>query len=391
MTSTLSQRLLYFSPAGSGGLADYARAQAHALGSLGMEVELLTTPGFPVREGDAFHVRPDLERKTPPRFRPLARLASASRILRDYRQLADRLEAGRYHHVLLGAYAEYLAPCWAPRLRRQAQKGVVFGAVVHDPVRDYVVGPPGWHRRSIASAYSFLREAFVHEPIVLDTGRLLPHLRTTVIPHGPYDFPRSTQTRDRFRQEAGIPLGAEVWLAFGHVRDGKNLDLVLRALARFPNAFLIVAGREQSGGQKPVSFYRELAEQADVGSRCLWLNHFIPAGDVGNLFEASDLILLTYSRDFRSASGVLNAAISFRKPCIASSGQGNLKTVLTQYDLGTWVEPDDLDALVEGLHRGKISPPRPRWEAYESDNSWKCNAERVSECLFGPAVLTPSL
>ena len=216
--------------------------------------------------------------------------------------------------------------------------------------------------------------------------RPMPRLRTTVIPHGIYTFPPATVVRGQIRREMGIPEEAQVWLSFGHVRDGKNLDLVIRALAHFPDAFLMVAGKEQSGGQKPVAFYQNLAAQCGVASRCLWLNRFIAAEEVGNLFEASDLVLLTYSKDFRSASGVLNAAAYFHKPCVASSGQGNLQTMVSQYNLGIWVEPDQLETLIAGLHRWRLAPPVPQWEAYEADNSWQRNGEIVISRMFDGCV-----
>ncbi|HEY0256805.1 MAG TPA: glycosyltransferase family 4 protein [Candidatus Methylacidiphilales bacterium] len=377
------QRLLYFLPASRGGLADYAREQANALAHMGVKVELLSPDNFPVRTGDAFQLRPELKDRRAGRWGSSLYLASAQTILADHLKLARVVEAENYTHVLFGAYAEYLAPWWARRLLRLAEHGVVFGAVVHDPVRDYVVGPQWWHRRSIASAYSFLREAFVHEPLTLNTIRPMPHLRTTVIPHGVLTFPAPTATRDQFRRELGIADSAQVWLSFGHIRDGKNLDLVIRALARFPNAFLVVAGKEQSGGQKPVEFYRELARQRGVAERCLWLNRFIAPEEVANLFTASDIVLLTYSKDFRSASGVLNAAINFRKPCLASSGQGNLQTMVSQYDLGIWVEPDNVEALIEGLQRWQSLALVPRWKEYEADNSWPRNAQIVMDRMFG--------
>jgi glycosyltransferase involved in cell wall biosynthesis len=381
----LTRRLLYFSPAASGGLADYARAQANALAQLGVQVEVLSTAAFPVEPGDNFKLIPDLQDHPRGNSKLANRLSKIRGITQTYGQLAHLIETGNYTHVLLGAYAEYLSPLWVGRLRRLARHGVVFGSIVHDPVRDYVVGPLWWHRRSIASAYSFVREAFVHEPITLDTVQPMPKLRTTVIPHGIYAFPSATATRDQVRRDLGIPETAQVWLSFGHIRDGKNLDLAIRALAHFPDAFLVVAGKEQSSGQKPVQFYRDMAEQTGVAKRCLWLNRFIAAEEVGNLFSASDFVLLTYSKDFRSASGVLNTAIYFRKPCLASSGQGNLRTMVTKYELGIWVEPDNADVLIEGIRQLRSTSLSPRWDAYEADNSWQRNAEIIIDRMFGSA------
>lgn len=387
MTSPeVPQQLLYFSPSVSGGLADYAREQANALARLGVKVDILSSGDFPVESGDQFNLRPELILEKQSRSRLAKRWARIRQIVRFYNQLARLVETENYRQVLLGSYAEYLAPLWTGPLRRLARGGVVWGAIVHDPVRDFVLGPRWWHRRSVASAYSFLREAFVHEPLTLDTVRPMPHLRTTVIPHGLYAFPPATATREQYRRELNISQTAPVWLSFGHIRDGKNLDLVIRALAHFPEAFLIVAGKEQSSGQKPVAYYRDLARQCGVAQRCLWLNRFIPREEVGNLFTASDIVLLTYSRNFRSASGVLNAAVYFRKPCLASSGQGNLQTVVSQYQLGIWVEPDREEALVDGLRCWQAAPPVPRWDAYAADNSWRRNAEIVRDRMFAPVA-----
>jgi glycosyltransferase involved in cell wall biosynthesis len=257
---------------------------------------------------------------------------------------------------------------------------------MHDPVRNYIVGPRWWHRRCIASAYSFLREVFVHQPIVLDTVRPMPHLKTTVVPHGPYTFPAATVGREKYRGQLGLPVTAPVWLSFGHIRDGKNLDLVIRALVHFPEAFLVVAGQEQSSGQKRVAFYRALARQCGVDRRCLWLNRFIAPEEVGNLFTACDLVMVTYNQNFHSASGVLNIAVSFRKPCLASGGSSNLQAVVSQYGLGIWVEPDREDALVEGLRRWQAAPPVPRWDLYAAENSWRRNAEIVRDRIFASDV-----
>jgi glycosyltransferase involved in cell wall biosynthesis len=316
-------------------------------------------------------------RKAEGNSRIVRKLSHAQSIVKNIRVLARHIREHKFSHVLFASYFEYLAPLWASSLERLANDGVVFGAVVHDPVRDFVLGPHWWHRWSIARGYSFLREAFVHEPIDLDTVRPMPRLRTTVIPHGVYSFPDATETRDAARARLGIPPGSHVMLSFGHIRDGKNLDLVLHAMRQFPDLHLLVAGAAQSSGQKPAEFYQNLAREFGVADRCHWKIGYVNNSETGNLFAASDVALITYSRAFRSASGVLNAAVFFRKPCIASAGQGNLSTMVQKFDLGVWVEPDNADALARGIDRWMISPPKPRWDDYCSENSWQRNAEIV--------------
>ena len=206
-----------------------------------------------------------------------------------------------------------------------------------------------------------------------------------------------------------------VFLAFGQIRDGKNLDLFLRAMTQLPeNVKLLVAGKGDSGSSKPPEFYQNLAQELGVADRCRWDVRRIPEDELGDIFAACDVVLLTYSAKFRSASGVLNAAVSARKPVLASSGSGPLKTVVEKYHLGVFVEPDDLEKTLRGARMllYSLSSPDtqnldnrrspldscfllansdstantsgvqlPAWEQYERENSWKVNANAIMNLI----------
>jgi glycosyltransferase involved in cell wall biosynthesis len=378
----LEPKLLYFSPSVAGGLADYAHEQANALSQQGVSVEMLVAQQRPPRANTQYRVSPVLA-DFPAGGRGFSKKISWVRcLLKNYRTLSGEIQKGNYRVVLLESYSEYLAPLWAGQFRELAQAGVKFGAVVHDPVRDYVLGPVWWHRRSIADAYSFLREAFVHEEIQLDAVHPVPGLRTTAIPHGPFSFPEPIESRGQMRRRMEIPNEAFVLLSFGHIRDGKNLDLAIRALPDLPSVCLFVAGKEQSSGQKPISYYQELARTLGVAGQCRWVHGHIPEKEIGNLFAGADSVLLTYNKNFRSASGVLNAAVRYRKPCVASSGGGNLQSVVERYQLGHFVAPDNLNALKTGIQAAMREQPNPRWDSYEQENSWQRNAQLVKQRMF---------
>ncbi|MGA7931976.1 MAG: glycosyltransferase family 4 protein [Kovacikia sp.] len=377
-------KLLYYAPASYGGIADYAHEQANALVELGIEVTLLCPPGYPIGKGEKYQIvqiLQEIAHPNPGAHRWVKALHFIKTVLANFSRLADYIERQQFQSVLLGSYLEYFAPLWSGRLRQLASSGVVFGAVVHDPVRNFVVGPLWWHRWSIACGYSFLREAFVHYPIQLDTVQPMPHLRTTVIPHGTFQFPVAGRSRAATRRRLQLPADARVMLAFGHIRDNKNLDLIIQAMAQFPDVYLLVAGKEQSSGQKPVAFYQTLATTWQVAARCRWQVEFIPESEVANLFEASDLVLLTYSQTFHSASGVLNTAVSYRKPCLASGGEGALGAVVQHYQLGIWVEPDEVSALARGIQTWLEDALTPQWERYLAEQSWMQNAKQVAYCL----------
>ncbi|HBL10850.1 MAG TPA: glycosyl transferase family 1 [Cyanobacteria bacterium UBA11162] len=378
-------RLLCYSPASYGGLADYAHEQANALVDLGVEVTLLSTPNYPVGRKAKYEIRPILQEIAPPKTLPhkvLKAIYFTAITLSNFNQLTNYIEENNFQYVLLGSYMEYLAPLWSSRLRQLAKKGVVFGAIVHDPVRDFVVGSRWWHRWSIACGYSFLREAFVHESIELDTVRPMPQLRTTVIPYGIHHFPGADKCKQEMRAILNLPFDSKVMLAFGHIRDNKNLDLVIQAMVNIPDVYLIIAGKEQSSSQKRAAFYQDLATNLGVANRCRWKVEFIPDVEIANLFAATDIILLTYSKTFHSASSVLNTAASYCKPCIASAGKSSLRSVVQKYELGIWVDPDNVDAIANGIRRWLENPPIPQWQKYFEENCWELNAQLLIKHLL---------
>jgi glycosyltransferase involved in cell wall biosynthesis len=232
-----------------------------------------------------------------------------------------------------------------------------------------------------------LRAAFVHEPIVLNTAKAMPQLQTIVVPHGPFPTTKGRLGREAMREKLHLSHDAKVLLAFGQIRDAKNLHLVIEAMRQLPDVYLVVAGQETFSRNKGAMYYKALAERLGVSDRCRWLIYFIPEEDISDIFSVADLVLLTYTKSFRSASGVLNTAVCQRKPCIASAGASNLRSSVLRYSLGLWVEPDDLHSLIQGLRMWLTSPPCPRWEEYESEHSWDTNARIVQSTLWGSTVI----
>ncbi len=362
-------KLLYFMNSDRGGMADYGLHQALALRDQGVEVLFLCSPEYIHREKlSGIRVVPTLHPQKS------GKLALVRKLLGDIKVLCTVAQNEKPSAILFCSYYEYLAPLWAWKLRRlKKQLHLKIASVIHDPIRDYRVGPAWWHEWSIREGYTFLDVAFLHE------DESIPFSKGTIqkIPQGIYSYPAPDKNPFDVKQSLGIPSDALTLLSFGFIRDGKNLDLLIESLKDFQNAHLIVAGREQSSSQKSVSDYQKLAEQFGVGQRCHWITRFIDERETANLFHASDLVVLTYSGRFRSASAVLNLAVHYRKPVIASGGRGNLKSCVQEYSLGIWVEPDSMQSIQEGIKSFLTQPPEPQFKRYCSENSWEKNAEIV--------------
>ena len=205
------------------------------------------------------------------------------------------------------------------------------------------------------------------------------------IPHGLYEVesPATDESvRATTRSTLALPEDAYVLLSFGHIRDGKNLHLMLQSLSADKNQYLLVVGREQSTTQKPVSWYQQQAQQLGVADRCRWINEFVPDSDVHMYFSAADAAVLLYSADFRSASGVLNNVAQFELPVLCSSGGGPLQGLIDRYNLGVWVKPDCLQAARAGLQQlRQVNPAHQGWASYREDHSWDRNARLIRLAL----------
>lgn len=296
---------------------------------------------------------------------------------RQLQQLVSIVEKDKYNAVLLSAYSEYFSPLWYRVLLRLVRQGVQIGVVVHDPIRDFRLGPRWWHKSSVELAYMCISHAFVHHDVIPD-GFDKSEKSLTVIPHGIYEaqLPDSFD-RASFRSKLGVPANAELWLSFGHIRDSKNLQLAIAALAHFPDAFLLVVGKEQSSSQRSADYYKSEASRLGVSERCRWINRFVPDDEIGCFFAVSDLVLLLYAKSFRSASGVLNTVAPFAIPVLASCGDGPLRDAVTDFNLGAVVLPDSLDEVLNGVSILRKTKLSLNWSGYHEKNTWIANAQLV--------------
>lgn len=368
-------KILIFAPASLGGIAEHTLYQARALAQAGAKVICLVSPGFLDGRKTDFEKVVALAGPAPsggPRL--VRKMKMAWDVIASRLTLAVQILEQRPDLVLLDSYVEYFSPVWVwPHWLLARLKGVKFAANLHDPVRSYVVGPKWWHRLSVRLAYWPLDFVLVHEQLA-EPSPVPRRVRVVQVPHGLYEIAGGVPDATAIRSEWGVRDGQKVFLAFGYVRDGKNLDLAVRALAQVPEAFLVVAGSVASAKDKSFAFYRELAQEVGVADRCRFFEGFVADEQLGRYFAGADFVLLTYASSFHSQSGVLNIAARARKPVLASASPSALMQSVRNFSLGIAVAPDSLEAVVAGMRSLMASPPPPRWEEYEAASAWGTNA-----------------
>lgn len=371
--------IVIFSPAIGGGLAEHTFYQARAFKSFGVEVRCLVADGFLEGRSLGFETWKGLF--GPPAGSPglMRKLKLVFQIVANFWILAWQVAVRPPTLVLLDSYVEYAAPFWIwPHWLLARCCGIQYAANLHDPVRDHQVGPGWWHRWSVWLAYRPLKFVLVHdalpEPSPVPSG-----VAVVQVPVGLYELGGKAVDAGSSRRKWGVKDGQSVFLAFGYIRDNKNLDLVIQALADVPDAFLIIAGSVASSHDRPFSYYTALASDVGVSERCNFSEGFVNDEELGDYFNGSDYVVLSYAASFHSQSGVLNIAARARKPVLASAGPGPLLESVRGFSLGVVVEPDSLPATVEGMKTLLASPPLPQWDAYEEAASWAVNAKRILE------------
>ena len=378
MNKPANPTILIFAPSVGGGIAEYAYYQAAALEKAGAKVTCVVAPSFLNRRPAGFETINCLG--DPPvagDSRLIKRVQMCWCILANHWVLAWQIWKRRPDLVLLDSYSEYLSPLWVwPHWLLAHFLGVRYAATLHDPVRNFVVGPVWWHKLSVRLAYLPLDFVLVHRQLP-EHSPVPASVRVVQVPHGLYEISGPSVSAEEIRQSWGVKEGQKVFLAFGFVRDGKNLDLAMQALAEVPNAFLVVAGSVASGKEKKFAHYRELAAQLGVLDRCHFAEGFVADDELGKYFAGADFVLLTYTASFHSQSGVLNIAARARKPVLASSAPSPLIESVQKFQLGITLVPDSPAAVVAGMKKLLSTPPSPQWEAYEAVASWAVNAKGV--------------
>ena len=378
------RKIIIYCPLPEGGIAEHAHYQAVALVERGVDVTMLTSPGFlPGQKHKPYRERAWLLPPYPSaRNEAVKRLLFAVALVINEWLFAACIVLGRFRNVLLGATSETLAPLtvWPHLLLRAL--GVRYAANIHDPQRKQRDGLGWWHRWSVRASFYPIRFGLIHEDFDPHQPQIPGHVQCLRVPYGCYRAAIDADDGKALRQSIGAAAGSHVFLAFGYIADRKNLDACVRAVAEVPQAVLLVAGRVASRHDKPAQYYRDLAAQLGCADRVHIFDGFVPDEMVAHYFGAADSVLLTYKPEFVSQSGVLLLASNWAKPVLASSGPGPLALTVRRFDLGPVVAADDHPATVAAMRQLVAQGyPTTGWEAFRVHASWERNVAILCAAL----------
>ncbi len=285
--------------------------------------------------------------------------------------------------VLFNDFEQFSAPFWVPLFRFFLRKKHQFGIFLHDPDRDDYPPHPWWARYSMHKLMSLQDLALYHEYIPAKPYYApRPGLTYLSVPHGIYEL--GDFDEDFFHKLEALKKNGRILISIpGNIRPEKNYEYLIRALTRFTECVLVIAGKPSTSGIS-LDQYKHLADELKVNARTVWIEKYLAAGEMAALIQASDLISLYYSASFTSQSGILHLVAPFRKPVITGKVASSLSQIVEKYGLGTVCRPDDQLALEEALERA-LSRPAQEWKAgwdqYLHYARWDLQVQKVIQTL----------
>jgi len=161
------------------------------------------------------------------------------------------------------------------------------------------------------------------EKVKNDLKLYLPEAPCILHPHPLYDHFGNAADKTESRKALNIPEGKKVLLFFGFIRDYKGLDLLIKALSKLDDSYVLLIGGEVYGDFEQ---YEKLIQEQGVSSRVIRHVRYINDEEVPAFFAAADLCVLPYKS--ATQSGITSISFHFEKPVLATDVGGLKESVI---------------------------------------------------------------
>lgn len=384
MPSPTRLDLLIHCPGSHGTVADQIHRQACAFHELGLSILVVCSPNFVRTRASDYPVLPCLvEGATGGTSNILSRKVAKS-IQTLFNQLRFGWEVLQRKPViaLSGSHVTSQSALWIwLHLLAALLRKTIYTTNLHFSTRDHNLGPKWWQKLNTALSFRPFRIGIAHKRFQ-HPSPIPSYLPCVEVPLGPERHANLRENPKTIRKRWKVGRGKKVFLAFGPVRNHKNIDLAIRALVDNPQAHLVVLGSVPTHKDRPMKYYQMLADDLGVSKRVFISEEFVPDEKRLCHFQAADFILLTYSSAYHSQSATLATAVAARRLVLGASGNSPMQDMVRHFGLGVYVDPDSSEAVADAmatLIHAKF--PQPNWRGFEEFATWETNATRILQAV----------
>ncbi|MGH6902641.1 MAG: glycosyltransferase, partial [Geminicoccaceae bacterium] len=299
-----------------------------------------------------------------PRYALIPKVGMSSAPVLMYRSLRrclERVLRDRFRFDVIDAHYFYPDGVAAVMLGRRLGKPVVITARGTDVnlIPDYRL-PRRWIRWAAARAAGIVAVSEALRARLVELG--VPGSRVQVLRNGVDLELFAPGDRAAARQTLGLGVDGSVVLSVGQLIPRKGHDLALQAVARLPEATLVIVGEGPEAGG-----LRRLARRLGSTERIRFLGA-IPQERLATIYNAADLLVLASSRE--GLPNVLMEALACGTPVVASAVWGTPEIVAAPA-AGRLVEERSPEALAGAIRNLLADPPaRAATRAYAERFGW---------------------
>ena len=192
---------------------------------------------------------------------------------------------------------------------------------------------------------------------------------------------RGVVTNPDLRRELSIPDDAFVILAYGSLRKGKGVELLLDVMHELPdNVHVLLAGTQAPDIKACVNDIRH--RPLFVDNRIHQVDRYIDVSEDPNFFTPADVVWIAYQNYF-AMSAVMVQAAQYRKPTIATSN-GVIGALTKQYQTGYFVDTTDATEPLNAIRKlmnCEFVVSEQDYAAFATDYSLSAFEERLMKSL----------
>ena len=145
------------------------------------------------------------------------------------------------------------------------------------------------------------------------------------------------------RRYLGLPEDMTIFLHFGAVHPGKDMETVFAAIREIPDALLVHAGKTVPGID-----LIHLVKYYGLQNRAIIRDEYIPEVEKKYYFTAADAMILSYKEDFWQTASMLWQAAKFGLPVVATD-IGELGELTKRYGAGLVFKAEDATSLTGAI------------------------------------------
>ena len=299
-----------------------------------------------------------------PRYALIPKIGMSSAPLLMYgslRRCLERVLQERFRFDLLDAHYFYPDGVAAVMLGRRLGKPVVITARGTDInlISDYLL-PRRWIRWAAARAAGIVAVSDALRARLIALG--IEASRIEVLRNGVDLELFAPRDRAAARKALGLDVDGTVVLSVGQLIPRKGHDLAMRAVARLPEATLVIVGEgpEADG-------LRRLARRLGSAERIRFLSA-IPQERLATIYNAADVLVLASSRE--GLPNVVLEALACGTPVVATAVWGTPEIVAAPA-AGRLVEEGSPETLAGAIRDLLADPPaRAATRAYAERFGW---------------------